>query len=171
MSHSGFKAPSCTKPNTPAEWKLVAMQTHSQRELNSPLPALPPHLTTWQSFCGKCCQKRDHYQGRGGPGFNSGQMPKRECAEFLHKTPISNHHPSVHWRMDHSPALSLCLLSSFASYPLLFLRIKSTESLSLSSSLLLLCHGHYHMYTCNTTSKGRCPQSRDRGLVLANRWL
>lgn len=109
--------------------------------------------------------------GWGGPGFHSGQVPKRDCAGFLHETPISNHHPSVHWRMDHSPAPSLCLLSSFASYPLLFLRIKSTESLSLSSSLLLLCHGHHHMYTCNTTSQGRCPQSRDRGLVLANRWL
>lgn len=42
-----------------------------------------PHLTTWQSFCEKCCQKGDHYQGRS-PGFKSGQM-QRDCAEFLHK--------------------------------------------------------------------------------------
>lgn len=84
---------------------------HSQCEVSSPPSPLPPHLTTWQSFCGKRCQKGDHYQGRS-PGFKSGQMPKRDWAEFPHKTPISNHRPSRNWRMNHSPAPSLCLLSS-----------------------------------------------------------
>lgn len=146
------------------------MQTHYPPEVNSPPPALRPHLTTWQSFNGICCQRGNHYKEEGS-GFKSGEMPKRDRAEFLHENPISNHRPSARWRMDHSPALSLCLLSCLASYPPLFLRIKSTECLSLTASLLPLCHGQNHMYTCNTDSQVRCPQSKDRGLALANRWL
>ncbi len=148
------------------------MQTHPQHEVNSPPPALP-HLTTWQSLCEKCCQEEDHYQGRS-PGSKSGQMPKRNCAEFLHETPITDNTPSVCTLMD-GPEPSL-VPASYLALPLILSSSSGLNPLSLCHSTPLfssppLCHEHNHMCTYYTTSQGGCPRSRDRGLVFANRQL
>lgn len=105
---------------------------HIVSVISSPLPASPPHLTTWQSFSGEHRRNGDDYQGRS-PGIKSGQMQKSQERETVLNSSM---------RLQGAITTPLCtdgwttaqprpcLLSCFTSYPLLFLWIKSTESVT-----------------------------------------
>lgn len=136
ISHSGLSTKRCRAQSQTHSHSclLVAMQTHHpRREVSSPPPDLLPHLTTWQSFLEQRCQKGDHHQRRS-PGFTSGQMPERDC---WIPASDSNKQSALLSTLKHGPQPSSALLSSFASYPPLFLWIKSIESLCHSSPLFL----------------------------------
>lgn len=142
---------------------MTAIQTHSQHELTSSGSTSSPDKLAkplWNPL-----PKRETIT-RGGvlAASQVKREKKRDCAEFLYESPISSQHSSARWWMDASPASALPLILSSSSG----LNHWVSVTLLLSSSPLPLRHEHNHMCTYYTTSQGGCPQSRNRGLVLAN---
>lgn len=101
------------------------LTTRCKHILNSPPPALPSHLTTWQSLFEKCCRKRRPLPGEElwlEVRSNAQKKPQ------LCRIPSWDSNTAL---MDGPTAQPCpCLLSCFAFYPLLFLWINP----------LSLCH-------------------------------
>lgn len=140
-------------------------QTHSQCEVSSPLP---PHLITGKASPRNVAKSKiiskevlDLSQVfcfvfKIGPNSS---MRLQEQSLLLH-TLMDGPQPSSVTASYHAFPLSLCSSSGLIHW------VAVTPPLS--SSCFPLCHEPNHMYTYSTTSQGGCPQSRNRGLVLAN---
>lgn len=139
-------------------------QTHSQCEVSSPLP---PHLITGKASARNVAKSKIISK----EVLDSSQVfcfcfLKR--TKFLHETSRAITTPHTDgWT---TAQLRHCLLSCFPSQSVLFLWINPLSSCHSTPLFLLFPSLSWanHMYTYSTTSQGGCPQSRNRGLVLAN---